>query len=163
MVLKNEKNAEIGEVFVDYKITPKEIHATSKQLAKIIQQKAKLDSSRVERFSNLSASKTLNASKLYDSSLMRSSLKKSERVSVVNHNNKIFMPSEERFKSYVDKQNTNVSYIKERNGMDFLDPHAKAYYKGASIGVGNKSDFTNQYRSNPGVGVYNLPSIWDRY
>lgn len=47
--------------------------------------------------------------------------------------------------------------------MDLLDSHAKVYYKGASIGVGNKSDFTSLHKSNPGVGVYNLPSIWDRY
>jgi hypothetical protein len=56
-----------------------------------------------------------------------------------------------------------VSYLRDKYQMDFKDPHAKAYYKGASIGKGSKLDFTNLHRSNPGVGVYNLPSIWDRY
>jgi hypothetical protein len=64
----------------------------------------------------------------------------------------------------VDKQNQNVSYLREeKRDFDFKDKHAKVYYRGASIGRGDKYDFTNQYKSNPGVGVYNLPCIWDRY
>jgi hypothetical protein len=44
-----------------------------------------------------------------------------------------------------------------------MDKHAKMFYKGASIGKGQKHDFTTLQKQNPGVGVYHLPSIWDRY
>lgn len=73
------------------------------------------------------------------------------------------MPTERRFQEYKDKANNNVSYLKDRSSMDFKDGHAKVYYKGASIGRGNKLDFTALQKSTPGVGGYNLPSIWDRY
>ena len=47
--------------------------------------------------------------------------------------------------------------------MKFLEEHSHKYYKGASIGKGEKSDFARPYRENPGVGNYRLPSIFDRY
>lgn len=87
-----------------------------------------------------------------------------QKPSVLHHNHNIFTPTEPRFVNYVDKQNHNVSYIREeKRDFDFLDKHSKLYYRGASIGKADKSDFTSQYKSNPGVGVYNLPCIWDRY
>lgn len=47
--------------------------------------------------------------------------------------------------------------------MKYQDPTTKNYYKGASLGVGTKYDFTQFYKHNPGVGQYKLPSIFDRY
>ena len=47
--------------------------------------------------------------------------------------------------------------------MKFFDNNSKKYYKGAAFGKGEKTDFTHQYRHNPGVGDYKLPSIFDRY
>lgn len=35
--------------------------------------------------------------------------------------------------------------------------------KGASIGYGNKHDFTKDIKLNPGVGRYEIPSVWDKY
>lgn len=35
--------------------------------------------------------------------------------------------------------------------------------RGASIGYGDKSDFTKQYERAPGVGRYQIPSVWDKY
>lgn len=64
---------------------------------------------------------------------------------------------------YRDKPNQNVSYLRERDGLDFKNEHAKIYYKGASIGMGQKFDFSNVFKTNPGVGAYHLPSLWDRY
>lgn len=44
-----------------------------------------------------------------------------------------------------------------------MNKHSKQYYRGASIGKGNKTDFTSMVKDNPGPGGYHLPSIWDRY
>jgi hypothetical protein len=35
--------------------------------------------------------------------------------------------------------------------------------RGASIGYGDKYDFTKQYERAPGVGRYQIPSVWDKY
>ena len=85
-----------------------------------------------------------------------------KKVSVVHQNNDIFMPREKRFQIYQDKQTNIISYSK-LSSMKFFDPSSKKYYKGAAIGKGEKTDFTYQYRHNPGVGDYKLPSIFDRY
>lgn len=86
------------------------------------------------------------------------------KPSVVHHNSNIFTPSEQRFLVYQDRQNPIVSYIREeKRDFDFRDKHSQVYYKGASIGKGDKHDFTSLYRGNPGVGDYTLPCIWDRY
>lgn len=63
---------------------------------------------------------------------------------------------------YQDKPSDVVSYSKLPS-MKFEEQQSKKYYKGASMGKGNKSDFTEYYRHNPGVGQYKLPSIFDRY
>lgn len=68
---------DVGDVYLDYKIFKKESFAASKELAKIIQKKTRIDSSRIDPMANLSASKTLNASKLYENTLLHRSLKKS--------------------------------------------------------------------------------------
>ena len=88
-----------------------------------------------------------------------------KRPSVVNQNSNIFTPTEKRFQHYVDRENTNCSYLRDRDTpvFDFMENHSKNYYRGASIGKGNKSDFTAERRHSPGVGNYTLPSIWDRY
>lgn len=35
--------------------------------------------------------------------------------------------------------------------------------RGSSIGYGEKYDFTKQYERAPGVGRYQIPSVWDKY
>lgn len=62
---------------------------------------------------------------------------------------------------YQDRQTNIISYSKLKS-LEFLDS-SKNYYKGASMGKGEKIDFTVPYRGNPGVGNYRLPSIFDRY
>ncbi len=131
----------------------------SKELSKIIQEKSIMNSSRVQK-NHLTTSRTLNLSQQYGYHVPTN---KKDRVSVVNHNNKIFTPTEKRFVDFSDKHDSKVSYLKGKDAFDFKDGHAKVYYRGASIGVGDRSDFTKRQRSNRGVGVYNLPSIWDRY
>ena len=63
---------------------------------------------------------------------------------------------------YQDKQNPNVTYLGKRS-FEFRNPLTKKYYKGTSMGIGEKTDFTKEVKTNPGVGNYQLPSIWDRY
>jgi hypothetical protein len=164
VVVKNEKGAVAGDLFIDYTITSKEAYTASKELTKIVQhQRSKMSASKVDHMTTMNASRTISVTKNLGEYALRLPLSKKDRVSVVNHNTKIFMPTERRFLEYRDKQNNNVSYLRERNSMDFKNEHAKVYYKGASIGKGNKLDFTALQKSTPGVGGYNLPSIWDRY
>jgi hypothetical protein len=35
--------------------------------------------------------------------------------------------------------------------------------KGAFIGYGDKHDFTKEVKQNPGIGKYQIPSLWDKY
>lgn len=64
--------------------------------------------------------------------------------------------------SYQDKQTDVISYSK-LSSMKFLNEVSRQYYKGSSFGKGEKTDFARQYKGNPGVGDYRLPSIFDRY
>ncbi len=34
---------------------------------------------------------------------------------------------------------------------------------GAFIGFGDKHDFTKEVKQNPGIGKYQIPSLWDKY
>jgi len=81
---------------------------------------------------------------------------------IMHNNNDIVMASEKRFQLYQDKQSQIVSYSRLPS-MKFEEQQSKKYYRGASIGNGHKTNFTEQYKSNPGVGQYKLPSIFDRY
>ena len=81
---------------------------------------------------------------------------------MVHENNDVVFPKEKRFQLYQDKQTNIISYSK-LSTMKFFDNNSKQYYRGASFGKGEKTDFTHQYRYNPGVGHYKLPSIFDRY
>ncbi len=45
--------------------------------------------------------------------------------------------------------------------MEFKEKHSGKFYRGASVGYGDKTDFA--HKGSPGVGRYKLPSIWDRY
>lgn len=78
------------------------------------------------------------------------------------NNGDVVFPSEKRFQIYQDRQTDVISYSKLPS-MKYEDPTSKKYYKGASIGIGTKHDFTHLYKQNPGVGQYKLPSIFDRY
>lgn len=35
--------------------------------------------------------------------------------------------------------------------------------KGPFIGFGDKYDFTRNVKHNPGIGKYQIPSLWDKY
>ena len=35
--------------------------------------------------------------------------------------------------------------------------------KGTFIGYGEKHDFTKDVKLNPGIGKYQIPSLWDKY
>ena len=80
----------------------------------------------------------------------------------MNENNDIIFSRERRFMIYQDRQNDNVSYLNDSN-FQFKDRSSNRYYRGASFGYGGKTDFSKPGKSNPGVGNYRLPSIWDRY
>lgn len=76
---------------------------------------------------------------------------------MINDYNEIIIP---RAKRFPDKKPANP-YI------SYVDPEEVSIFrpsgKGASIGLGNKHDFTAVRKQNPGVGQYRLPSIWDKY
>jgi len=74
-----------------------------------------------------------------------------KKISVLHNNGDVVFPSEHRFKIYQDKQSDIISYSKLPS-MKYEDPFSKKSYKGASIGVGTKHDFTHIYKLNPGVG-----------
>ena len=84
--------------FVDYTITEKDVYNASKELTKIVhhqEKKAKMTQSRLDK-STLSASRTLNLSRNDGGYASRVPQDKKLRVSVVNHNTKIFMPTEKK-------------------------------------------------------------------
>jgi hypothetical protein len=147
VVVKNDKG-EAGDVFVDYKVSEKEAYNTDKELIRIVQQRTRMNASRLVNMgsSALAASRTLNISRNLGEYSVRLPLPKKDRVSMVNHNTKIFIPTERRFNSYQDKPSNIVSYLQEGSSLDLRDGHAKRYYRGASIGRGNKLDFTSLQR-----------------
>jgi hypothetical protein len=76
----------------------------------------------------------------------------------MNHNSDILIPKATRFPD--QKPNSPfVSYIDPLKSSDFSPQHKKGWH----ISRGSKFDFTRQYRGNPGVGSYKLPSIWSKY
>jgi hypothetical protein len=76
----------------------------------------------------------------------------------MNRNSDILIPKASRF---LDNKanNPNISYIDPEKVSDF----SPAREKGPNITKGTKFDFTRQYKGNPGVGEYKLPSIWSKY
>ena len=80
----------------------------------------------------------------------------------MSKNNDIVFGKEKRFAIYQDRQNDRVTYLGDRS-FEFQYPATKKHYRGASMGLGRKTDFTKEVKENPGVGNYQLPSIWDRY
>ena len=77
----------------------------------------------------------------------------------MNHNNDIFMPKANRF-SKIKSSNPNISYINPEKSSDFSPKKIHGVY---GMSRGSKFDFTRQYKHNPGVGEYQLPSIWSKY
>lgn len=77
----------------------------------------------------------------------------------------IVFPKANRFQYWVNNRNPNISYIDPDAAIhnSFIYNDKRGHGKGPSIGYGGKYDFTKESRSNPGVGNYYLPSIWDRY
>ena len=80
----------------------------------------------------------------------------------MHNNGDVVFPQEKRFQIYQDKQTNIISYSK-LSTMQFKSPTTRQYYKGASFGKGEKTDFTLYHKKNPGVGQYKLPGIFDRY
>ena len=78
----------------------------------------------------------------------------------MNHNNDIFIPKATRFQ-IIKTSNQNISYIDPEKSSDFSPK--KVGKSGAGVGRGSKFDFTRQFKNNPGVGEYQLPSIWSKY
>ena len=54
-----------------------------------------------------------------------------------------------------------MSYLEDMSEMVMKEKHSGKFYRGASIGYGDKTDFA--HKGSPGIGKYKLPSIWDRY
>lgn len=76
----------------------------------------------------------------------------------MNHNSDIKIPRATRFSSSL-AMNPNVSYLDPEKMSDF----AVSKDRGPYITKSSKFDFTRQFRGNPGVGSYKLPSIWSKY
>ena len=76
----------------------------------------------------------------------------------MNSNSDILIPKATRF-SNQKGVNPRVSYIDPEKISDF-SPKSK---KGWDMSKGTKFDFTRQFKNNPGVGSYKLPSIWSKY
>lgn len=83
---------------------------------------------------------------------------------MTNGYNEIIFSRAKRFSEpkYV---NPYISYSDPAKQSDFSPENKNGYHhrKGPDISLSNKYDFTKQYKNNPGVGQYRLPSIWDKY
>lgn len=73
-------------------------------------------------------------------------------------NSDILIPKANRFQTQ-KPINPNVSYIDPEKVSDF----SSRLHKGPAMSRGTKFDFTKPFRNNPGVGEYQLPSIWSKY
>lgn len=71
----------------------------------------------------------------------------------------MIIPKAKRFAQKV-ASNPYVSYSDPAKFSDFSPSH---WSRGPNISTSKKTDFTRQYKNNPGVGAYKLPSIWDKY
>lgn len=76
----------------------------------------------------------------------------------MNNNSDIKMSRASRFSNSV-ALNPNISYLDPEKASDF----SKKKERGPYITKSSKFDFTKQYKGNPGVGSYKLPSIWSKY
>jgi len=76
----------------------------------------------------------------------------------MNQNSDILFPKSARFNPH-RANSPLVSYIDPEKSSDF----SPKLHKGWDISKGLKFDFTRQYKGNPGVGEYKLPSIWSKY
>jgi hypothetical protein len=74
----------------------------------------------------------------------------------MNRNCDVFLPKAARFPP--SPPASPLSYIDPQRCSDFAKEG-----RGWRMGVGGKWDFTRQFRGNPGVGAYELPSIWSKY
>lgn len=80
-------------------------------------------------------------------------------------------------KSHTNVYNTGGGIIlgkSKRFSYDKSEDHGDSYFfrpesdfekknRGAYIGYGKKYDFTKVYEKAPGVGRYQIPSVWDKY
>ena len=76
----------------------------------------------------------------------------------MNQNSDILMNKSPRFEE-VKANSPKISYIDPEKSSEFSNRKTKGWH----IGKTNKSDFTTQFKHNPGVGQYHLPSIWSKY
>ena len=75
---------------------------------------------------------------------------------VFNMNGAIRFSRSPRFEDNSKEGYESYTYVRE---SDF-DGRRK---KGTSIGIGEKHDFTKDYYRAPGVGRYEIQSVWDKY
>jgi hypothetical protein len=76
----------------------------------------------------------------------------------MNRNSDILLPKAARFPP-AQAVNPLVSYLDPERCSDF----SLASKRGWNMSRGGKFDFTREFRGNPGVGEYKLPSIWSKY
>ena len=74
-----------------------------------------------------------------------------------NSNNAIKFSKSPRFATPKYEGYDPYAYVRE---SDFDDKQKK---RGTSMGYGNKYDFVKPLKPNPGVGRYEIPSVWNKY
>jgi hypothetical protein len=77
---------------------------------------------------------------------------------VYNSNGAIKFSRSPRFDENYENNKSGSSFTLVRES-DF-DARKK---KGTFIGYGDKYDFTKDGMHNPGIGKYQIPSLWDKY
>jgi hypothetical protein len=112
-VIRDLKNLNIGEIFIDYKVTSKQAYKTSRELAKIVYRGSLLSRSIAEPPEDRPHKMTKSLLGLGQEQGLSRSRKIFNKPSVVHHNSNIFTPSEQRFMMYQDRQSAIVSYIRE--------------------------------------------------
>ena len=65
-------------------------------------------------------------------------------------------PKAQRFTSAQKPGYESFTYVRESE-------FGKNKSTGPYIGYGQKSDFVKPYVKNPGVGRYEIPTVWDKY
>ena len=76
----------------------------------------------------------------------------------MNQNSDILLAKSPRFEK-VKPVSPRVSYIDPEKSSEFRGGRKRGWH----IGKTHKSDFTEPFKHNPGVGQYQLPSIWSKY
>ena len=62
-----------------------------------------------------------------------------------------------RFADYGKKQSVDLFFYNPDSDFEGKKK------KGTNFGYGEKYDFTKVYEQTPGIGRYEIPSVWDKY